>query len=288
MWGAIAKRMRRIFVVVLACALATAGPVAGAAGDASVRLTAADSTVAVGDETTVTVVADGLSDGVGSIELGVDVRDPNVVEATTVTVLGSPDIEEVDKSDGRVTVDAIGLNRSGPEAVLVRIRAVGRDPGRTNLSLTIDALGNRSGSAYDVTLVEATAAVTVEDTAPGGGASGRGGGGDQGDGDASDSNTDGVDTPDSNTDGVDTPDSDTDGSDSAGVGTTGVPSPTATDPATPAAGTATPASATGTEPGTPAEVEEVGGFAVPDPAWIGGVAVAGVVGLYLLRRRGLV
>ena len=265
-------------VVVLACVLAAAGPVAGTAGDASVRLTAADATVAVGDETAVTVVADGLSGGVGSVELGVDVGDPGVVEVANVTVRGSPDIEEVDNSDGRVTVDAIGLNRSGPEAVLVRIRAVGREPGRTNLSLTVDALGNRSGSAYDVTLVEATAAVTVEDTAPGGGASGGGGGGDQGDGDASDSNTDGGDAS----------DSDTDGSDSASVGTTGVPSPTATDPATPAAGTATPASATGTEPGTPAEVEEVGGFAVPDPAWIGGVAVAGVVGLYLLRRRGLV
>jgi hypothetical protein len=76
-------------VVVSLVVVSVTAPLAAAAGATTVSLALADASVGVGNTTTVEVVVDSATGGVGAAEFRIAVDDPSVARITDVTVLGS-------------------------------------------------------------------------------------------------------------------------------------------------------------------------------------------------------
>jgi hypothetical protein len=196
--GVLARTGATAFVV---CCLAvvltvTGGAVAGQEVDISVQPD--ESEVEVGEETTLEVVVVGASDGVGVYDIEVDLADGDVAEITNVTFVKEPlpldTVAEVrDNGTTAVGVAAMGDNAyDGPEAAVLELTVRGTTADAAT-ELTVaegSAVGNASGTPYDIDERPA-ATVAVVETGPGDGDGETNGGDGDMDGDGGDGDMDG-------------------------------------------------------------------------------------------------
>jgi hypothetical protein len=197
------REARSLAVALAVCCLAggmagaTAGPTAGAAtggasmggpvattgstvggvesaartaGSTGVRLSLGtripEDPIVVGENVTARVVVTNASHGVGSYDVTVTSERTTVAEVVGVRPLGEPDRNVTTVGPSSATVSGIGAdtrNGSGVVVVAVTLRTVGN--GTTALSLSVDAVGDETGRAYDVTDVAGTT-LDVEPTGP--------------------------------------------------------------------------------------------------------------------------
>jgi len=227
------------------------------------------------------------------------VTDTSVASITNVSVAGNPTTTRTTDVDDGVRIAATGMNTPDTGTVTVgTVTLAGESPGTSSLDLTVAAVGNESGSAYNVrgtTNGELTVAgvTTPTPTEDGNDGSSDTTDGDSGDSDSGDSNDGGSDTTDGDSGGSDGGDSnDDDGPDTTPAPTaTPSPTPTTTVTETPAppettddittqspeatrTETATMTGTTGTEPGS---------LQLIPMAVIGGVVVL-VAGLIYYQR----
>ena len=128
----------------------TAGLVLGA-GATSVAIQPDTTTVTVGETTTVDIVVESADDGVGSIDLELAVTDAAVANVTDVSVAGNPSTVRTTGGTDSVRIAATGMDTADTGTVTVAtVTLAGESPGTTSLDLTVAAVGNESGSAYDV------------------------------------------------------------------------------------------------------------------------------------------
>jgi hypothetical protein len=124
--------------------------------ETSVSLSPTTSQTAVGGTTTYDLVIDDANGGVGAYSATVSLDDASVGTITEVDLSGSPAGQTTNVSiaaDGTsVSIDAALMNTSDTGSVTVAtITVQGDAPGTTDLSTTVDALGNEQGVSYTVT-----------------------------------------------------------------------------------------------------------------------------------------
>ncbi|GAB7095057.1 hypothetical protein JCM30237_22100 [Halolamina litorea] len=124
--------------------------------ETSVSLSPVDGETSVGGTTTFDLVIDSADGGVGAYSATVSLDDASVGSITNVDLLGSPAGQTTDidiAADGSsVSIDAALMNTSDTGSVTVATVTVqGVSAGSTDLSTTVDALGNEQGASYTVT-----------------------------------------------------------------------------------------------------------------------------------------
>jgi len=128
----------------------TAGLALGA-GTTTVGIQPETATFESGDTATVDVVVDSVDDGVGSIDIEIAVNDSRVAAIGNVSVAGNPDTVQTEDGDDSVRIGATGMDTADTGSVTVAtVSVIGKAAGTTDLDLTVAALGNESGSSYDV------------------------------------------------------------------------------------------------------------------------------------------
>jgi len=133
-----------------------------AAGSATVSLSGPGEVV-VGDTATFDVVVSGADNGVGAYDLTVDLSDASAASIADVQVQQDPMFEEGTVADdgSGANVVAVGADATDSDTVTVAtVTLEAQQPGSTDASLTVDSLGDASGTAYDVTATNG-ASVTV-------------------------------------------------------------------------------------------------------------------------------
>jgi hypothetical protein len=137
-------------VLVLTLSVATVG----ATNAALVQISAADDRIDVSGTTTVDVVVENVDGGVGAYNLTVELSDPDVASITDVELVGGPQLQQVDvQSDGaRANLTAALLDTADSGSVTVASVALsGEALGTTNVTVSVNALGNESGTPYEAT-----------------------------------------------------------------------------------------------------------------------------------------
>lgn len=161
------------WVVGLACTLLLLGAAAGAAagaGATAVTLTPATEEVAPGATTTVAIVVENASDGVGAVNATVSVSSADVATITGVTLDDSAIAADVETNAANTsaTVTGYGLNTSDAGQVVVgRVTLQGEAAGETAVRLQMNALGDESGIEYTVGTTTSTR-LSVVSSADGG------------------------------------------------------------------------------------------------------------------------
>ncbi len=134
-------------VVVIAI---TAGLVLGA-GATTVAVQPESTTITSGDTTTVDIVVESVDDGVGSIDIELTVANAHVADITEVNVAGNPSTVRTTGDNNSTRIAATGMDTADTGTVTVAtVTLTGESDGTTSLDLTVAAVGNESGSAYDV------------------------------------------------------------------------------------------------------------------------------------------
>ena len=146
--------------------------IVSAAGESELVVTPATNTVTAGQTTTVDVVVDRASGGVGAAEMRVAVDDPDVVSITDVTVRGEPGLTNVTSADDGSWIDVAyataNTDDSGSVTVLT-VTVEGEKEGTTGLSILPRADNDavvaydETGDGYDLLSVGETT-ITVRDT----------------------------------------------------------------------------------------------------------------------------
>jgi hypothetical protein len=147
---------------------ATATP-AIAATDTQVRLVGADKPTAVGETTTVAAVVSDADGGVGAYNLTVAVADSDVATVVDAAVAGDPGARDVEiASDGsNVSARAALMDTGDGEVTIVTVTIAGEAAGSTDVTVSVEALGDEEGRAYTVTAEEGTSVVVTDDTGSG-------------------------------------------------------------------------------------------------------------------------
>jgi len=161
---------------VLVSIVASAGLVAGA-GATPVSIDPGETSVSVGDSTTVDVVVESADGGVGSLDVAVTLSNGSVATITDVSVAGNPEFVQNDGNDTtrRVVANGIDTNDTGSVTV-VSVTLRGNVSGTTAIDLTATALGDENGTEYDITdTVDGQLTVTADDTDAGGSGANSGG-----------------------------------------------------------------------------------------------------------------
>jgi hypothetical protein len=162
-----------LVVAALVVLVATAGVVT-AAGSTTVSITSQTDTVDVSETTTFEVVLESADGGVGAYSLDVALSDPSVATITGVEFGGSPNLTESNVEAGSANVGAARADTAdtGPVTVLT-VTVRGKQAGSTDLSVTVNALGDEQGIDYDVTGTSgASLTVSEANSASGGGGGG--------------------------------------------------------------------------------------------------------------------
>lgn len=152
---------KRLLVPVLVVAVLAAVPVAIAAGPTTVSIDPPSTTVEPGATTTVDIVVDDATGGVGAYNLTVSIPDPAVVTVDGIDIAGDPTMQDTNITDDRVRVEVIGLDTSdkGSVDVLSIVLRAGDSPGTsTDLSVSVAALGDETGNSYTI---QDTAGATI-------------------------------------------------------------------------------------------------------------------------------
>jgi hypothetical protein len=127
-----------------------------------VRLAPASQAVGASETTTFDLVVEDVTGGVGAYTATVSM-DPSVAGVTDVQLLGNPGQQTVDiaADNGSVTIDTALMDTADTGPVTVaRITVEGNASGATAVNLGVSALGNETGSDYQVTNVDG-ASLTV-------------------------------------------------------------------------------------------------------------------------------
>jgi len=122
------------------------------AGSATVSLSG-PSEVTVGDTAAFDVVVSGADNGVGAYDLTVDLSDASAASIADVQVQQDPMFEEVTVADdgSSANIVAVGVDADATDTVTVAtVTFEAEQPGATDASLTVDSLGDTTGTAYDV------------------------------------------------------------------------------------------------------------------------------------------
>lgn len=137
-----------VAVAVVLCVIGTAS----AAGTTSVSLERSEWTVDVGESADVAVVVDAADGGVGSYDVDLTIADPSVVNVTNATVGGSPSFNQTEYDGaGTVEISASGADTADEGSVTIAtVTFTGTEYGRTDVSVTVTALGDEDGNSYDV------------------------------------------------------------------------------------------------------------------------------------------
>lgn len=145
--------------------------VVSAAGGATLALTPGTERVEPGETTTVDIVVDGASGGVGAAELRVVVDDPAVATIQRVDIQGEPTVSDVTRSEDGSAVDvayaAANTDDSG-SVVALTVTIEGEASGSTGVSLAPRgtnsevAVYDEEGAGYDLSSA-GDATITVRD-----------------------------------------------------------------------------------------------------------------------------
>ncbi|MBX0306061.1 hypothetical protein EGD98_20675 [Halomicroarcula sp. F24A] len=158
------------------------------AGTTTVVVQPESTTITAGETTTVDIVVESADDGVGSIDLELTVADASVADITDVSVAGDPSTVRTTADNDSTRIAATGMDTADTGSVTVAtVTLAGESGGTSPLDLTVAAVGNESGSAYNVSgttsgelTVEGeakpTPTETDDDSSSGGGSSNDGGG----------------------------------------------------------------------------------------------------------------
>jgi hypothetical protein len=135
----------------------------------------ADGEISVGQSTTFDVVVSGVDGGVGAFAVTVDTSDTSVATVTDAAVVapGSSDdlaTTEVDVTNSTATMEAALLDTEDTGNVTVgTVTLTGQSTGAAGVGLTVQALGNESGSSYVAEDVSGASLSVVQlPTVPGG------------------------------------------------------------------------------------------------------------------------
>jgi hypothetical protein len=157
---------RWVAVVTLGVLLFAVGTATGVGASDGVTVEFDPETASVSDRDTVTLdlTARNVTRGVGAVDLTVSVARQDVADIETVTVEGDPANSDTtfrdDNSTARIT--GSGMDIEANESVsLARIQLRSTDPGETDVSVSVTALGDDEGSRYNISTVR-SAELTVE------------------------------------------------------------------------------------------------------------------------------
>jgi hypothetical protein len=142
---------------------ATARPSTAVSLETAASASETAATIDSGESTTFVVTVDSAAGGVGAYNLSVGLENDSVGTITDVAVGEEPGVSEVDHRADRALVRAALTDTPNDGDVdVVGVTVRGDQPGTTDLSLSVNALGTESGVNYDVTTVEG-ASLTVVD-----------------------------------------------------------------------------------------------------------------------------
>lgn len=160
------QRTKRLAAVFGFCLLlyAVAGLATGA-GATSVTVHPGSDTVTAGNATTIDLVVESASGGVGSIDVELSIAEGSIANVSDAAVAGDPEtVRTAEEPDG-VRIAATGMNTTDRGSVPVAsVTLTGEAAGVTDLRLTVAAIGDESGDSYDVT-DEVGGELTVESAA---------------------------------------------------------------------------------------------------------------------------
>ncbi|WP_420183051.1 hypothetical protein ACNO8S_19810 (plasmid) [Haloarcula sp. KBTZ06] len=122
------------------------------AGTTSVVIQPSTDTVTVGNTTTVDIVVTSTTGGVGSLDLDIASTNDSVATVSNTSVAGKPEtVQSAEEANG-VRIAATGMDTadSGSTSV-VSVTLTGKAVGTSDVGLTVAAVGDESGTAYNVT-----------------------------------------------------------------------------------------------------------------------------------------
>ncbi|MDS0255857.1 hypothetical protein [Haloarcula argentinensis] len=132
------------------------------AGTTRVVVQPSTDTVTVGNTTTVDIVVTSATDGVGSLDIDIASTNGSVATVSNTTVAGNPDTVQTSQGANSVRVGATGMDTADSgSAPVVSVTLTGKAVGTSDVELTVAAVGDESGNAYNVTSVRA-GTLTVE------------------------------------------------------------------------------------------------------------------------------
>jgi hypothetical protein len=171
-----AAHIRR--VVVLACTLmilAGAAGTATGAGETTVSLAPATDEITTGSTTTVEIIVENASDGVGAVNATISLSTESVATISNVSLDDSAiavDVE-MNAANTSATVTGYGLNTNDTGQIVVgRVSLQGESTGDADVTLQMNALGDESGIDYSVT---STTGTNLSVSSPSDGSDGGGG-----------------------------------------------------------------------------------------------------------------
>jgi len=120
--------------------------------------------------TTVQVVVEGATDGVGAVDLSLAVEDPTIATIENVTLASDGEITDtaVDENGTTATASAIGLDESAQQQVVLTVTVAGVATGSTGLDLQVDDVGDTDGQSYDVQRTDGVTLTVPSDDQSGG------------------------------------------------------------------------------------------------------------------------
>ncbi|AUG49388.1 hypothetical protein BVU17_17510 (plasmid) [Haloarcula taiwanensis] len=132
------------------------------AGTTSVVVQPSTDTVTVGNTTTVDIVVTSTTGGVGSLDLDIASTNDSVATVSNTSVAGNPETVQSSEEANGVRIAATGMDTadSGSTSV-VSVTLTGKAAGTSDVDLTVAAVGDESGTAYNVTSVR-DGTLTVE------------------------------------------------------------------------------------------------------------------------------
>ncbi|QCP89884.1 hypothetical protein [Haloarcula marismortui] len=124
------------------------------AGTTSVVVQPSTDTVTVGNTTTVDIVVTSTTGGVGSLDLDIASTNDSVATVSNTSVAGNPETVQSSEEANGVRIAATGMDTadSGSTSV-VSVTLTGKAAGTSDVDLTVAAVGDESGTAYNVTSV---------------------------------------------------------------------------------------------------------------------------------------
>ncbi|AJF27941.1 hypothetical protein SG26_19445 (plasmid) [Haloarcula sp. CBA1115] len=132
------------------------------AGTTSVVVQPSTDTVTVGNTTTVDIVVTSTTDGVGSLDLDIASTNGSVATVSNTSVAGNPEtVQSAEEANG-VRIAATGMDTADSGSIsVVSVTLTGEAAGTSDVDLTVAAVGDESGTAYNVTSVR-DGTLTVE------------------------------------------------------------------------------------------------------------------------------
>ncbi|AJF24401.1 hypothetical protein SG26_01030 [Haloarcula sp. CBA1115] len=132
------------------------------AGTTSVVIQPSTDTVTVGNTTTVDIVVTSTTGGVGSLDLDIASTNDSVATVSNTSVAGKPEtVQSAEEANG-VRIAATGMDTADSSSTsVVSVTLTAEAVGTSDVDLTVAAVGDESGTAYNVTSVR-DGTLTVE------------------------------------------------------------------------------------------------------------------------------